>query len=48
MGYLKDIYEYVKSGETKRQNLGLEIEHFVVDKNGVQITFMRYLLSLKL
>ncbi len=36
---LQDLYEYIKSGETKTQNLGLEIEHFVVDNNGKPITF---------
>lgn len=39
MGFLYDIYEYVKSGETDSENLGLEIEHFVIDEEGVQITF---------
>ncbi len=39
MGFLNDIYDYIKSGETENRNLGLEIEHFVTDKNGVQITF---------
>ena len=34
MSFLQDIYGYIKSGETDTENLGLEIEHFVVDKNG--------------
>ncbi len=39
MGYLQDIYDYMKNGESETENLGLEIEHFVVDENGVQIRF---------
>lgn len=39
MSLLQDIYGYVKSGETDTENLGLEIEHFIVDGNGVQIGF---------
>lgn len=39
MSFLKDICCYIKSGETDTQNLGLEIEHFVLDKNGDQIGF---------
>ena len=39
MSYLQDIYKYIKSGETNTQNLGLEIEHFVVDEYGNQISF---------
>lgn len=39
MSFLQDIYGYIKSGETDTENLGLEIEHFVVDKNGDQIGF---------
>lgn len=37
--FLKEIYDYIKSGETESEGLGLEIEHFVVDENGVQIPF---------
>ena len=36
---LQDISSYIKSGETEEEKLGLEIEHFVVDAQGVQITF---------
>lgn len=39
MSYLSDIYDYIKKGETQSENLGLEIEHFVVNESGVQITF---------
>lgn len=39
MSLIQNIYDYIKSGETDTENLGLEIEHFVVDKNGVQIGF---------
>ncbi len=39
MGYLDDIYRYIESGETDNENLGLEIEHFVLDDEGNQITF---------
>ncbi|MBP3879229.1 MAG: hypothetical protein J6D46_02830, partial [Lachnospiraceae bacterium] len=39
MSTLHDISEYVRSGETEKERLGLEIEHFVVDEKGTQITF---------
>ena len=39
MSFINDIYDYIKSGETETEKLGLEIEHFVVDKNGIQIEF---------
>lgn len=39
MSFLQDIYEYMKSGESETENLGLEIEHFVVDEAGNQIKF---------
>lgn len=39
MSIVKDISEYIKSGESAKKNLGLEIEHFIIDKNGVQIGF---------
>ena len=39
MGLLKDISNYIREGETESQNLGLEIEHFVVDDQGNQIGF---------
>ena len=35
MGTLHDIYEYVRSGETEKERLGLEIEHFIVNEVGV-------------
>lgn len=39
MSALHDIYEYIKSGETEKERLGLEIEHFVVNEDGTQIGF---------
>lgn len=35
----EDIVEYLRLGEKKSKNLGVEIEHFVVDSNGIQIGF---------
>ena len=31
------IVDYIRSGETKGQNLGLEVEHFVVNDKGFPI-----------
>ena len=39
MGIKSEIREYLKSGESYSRDLGLEIEHFVVDGNGDQIGF---------
>ena len=39
MTMLQDIKEYIRSGESRDQNLGLEIEHFIVDASGNQISF---------
>ena len=39
MSFLEDISEYIRSGETKSQNLGLEIEHFIINDEGVQMGF---------
>lgn len=39
MSFLQDIYDYIKSGETYTEDTGLEIEHFVVDENGIQIAY---------
>ena len=39
MGFRKDISEYIRLGETDSQNLGLEIEHFIINDEGVQIDF---------
>ena len=39
MSLLQDIRTYVQTGETRTENLGLEIEHFVVDETGTQIGF---------
>ena len=30
--FLKKIESYIRSGESASQNLGLEIEHFIIDK----------------
>ena len=39
MSLHEDIVEYIRSGETTGQALGLEIEHFVVNDEGIQIGF---------
>ncbi len=39
MSFLEDISAYIKSGETEGQNLGLEIEHFIINDEGVQMEF---------
>ena len=39
MSLLNDIRRYIQSGETTKERLGLEIEHFVVDERGIQIEF---------
>ncbi|MBQ4270795.1 MAG: hypothetical protein II718_03140, partial [Clostridiales bacterium] len=39
MSFLKTIEKYLRSGETSSKDLGLEIEHFILDKNGDQIPF---------
>lgn len=39
MNLIQNIYDYIKSGETDTEKLGLEIEHFIVDENGNQIGF---------
>lgn len=39
MSIVNDITEFIRKGETDSEALGLEIEHFVVDKDGVQIGF---------
>lgn len=39
MSIYQDIYDYIKNGETTTENLGLEIEHFIVNDEGVQIGF---------
>ena len=39
MSFLPDVYEYLKNGESESENLGLEIEHFVVNEKGEQIRF---------
>lgn len=39
MSLRQDIYDYIRSGETTGERLGLEIEHFIVDDKGYQIGF---------
>lgn len=39
MGIQRDIADYIRTGESSSQNLGLEIEHFVVNDEGNQIEF---------
>ncbi|MCR4813839.1 MAG: hypothetical protein K5879_03335 [Lachnospiraceae bacterium] len=39
MTMLTEITDYIRSGESTGKNLGLEIEHFIVDRNGDQIGF---------
>ncbi len=39
MSIEKDIENYIRSGESEEQGLGLEIEHFVIDDKGNQIGF---------
>ena len=39
MSLQRDIADYIRSGESANRNLGLEIEHFIIDNRGVQITF---------
>ena len=39
MGFLQEISDYIRAGESDDKNLGLEIEHFIVNDEGVQIGF---------
>ena len=39
MGFLKEISDYIRAGESNDKNLGLEIEHFIVNDEGIQIGF---------
>ena len=39
MSYINEISEYIRSGESNDRNLGLEIEHFIVNDEGYQIVF---------
>ena len=39
MSFIKDISDYIRSGESLNENLGLEIEHFIVNDKGVQMEF---------
>ena len=39
MSLLSDVSAYIRSGETTTKKLGLEIEHFVINENGIQIDF---------
>lgn len=39
MSYINEISDYIRSGESNNRNLGLEIEHFIVNDEGYQIGF---------
>ena len=39
MSFIEDISAYIRSGESTDENLGLEIEHFIIDDEGNQIDF---------
>ena len=39
MSFKEDVKEYIRKGESESQGLGLEIEHFVINDDGVQIDF---------
>lgn len=39
MSLKKEISEYIRSGESEDKNLGLEIEHFIVNDQGIQMEF---------
>lgn len=39
MAIRDEIRDYIRSGESMSEDLGLEIEHFIVDDSGVQIGF---------
>ncbi len=39
MNFIEDISKYIRSGESEDQNLGLEIEHFVINDEGRQMEF---------
>ena len=39
ISYLDEISEYIRTGESDDTNLGLEIEHFIINDEGVQIGF---------
>ena len=39
MSFLKDISDYIRLGESSDENLGLEVEHFIVNDEGVQMGF---------
>ena len=43
MSLHEDIVEYIRSGETAGQTLGLEIEHFVVnDEEQMNMLYLGY------
>lgn len=39
MSFIEDISAYIRSGESLDENLGLEIEHFIINDEGNQIDF---------
>ncbi len=39
MSFINDISDYIRSGESESQDLGLEIEHFIINDEGTQMEF---------
>ena len=39
MSFINDISDYIRSGESDSQDLGLEIEHFIINDEGKQMEF---------
>jgi len=39
MFFSEKIAEYIRSGESMSKKLGLEIEHFIIDEQGMQMEF---------
>ena len=39
MSMVNDVAEYIRQGETSSEDLGLEIEHFILDDKGMPIDF---------
>ncbi|MBR1506893.1 MAG: hypothetical protein IJ619_02675 [Eubacterium sp.] len=39
MNFQREIADYIRSGESEDQNLGLEIEHFIINDEGKQMEF---------
>ena len=41
MSIVNDVAEYIRQGETSSEDLGLEIEHFILNDKGMPIDFHR-------